>query len=295
MNIAIVANPTSGKGSSAAAADVVEARLAAAGHGVTRLQGLDGPDASRLCRSAVSDAVDAIVAVGGDGMSHLALQACAGTSTALGIVPTGTGNDLARALGLPLGDPAASAELLVHGAVRSIDAVTCSQQWYGCVLGVGFDGAVNDRANRMRWPRGRRRYDLAVLAELVRYRPVPFHLTLDGDTREVVDAMLIAVGNAPSYGGGMRVCPGAVLDDGLLEVVVVGPMTRRHFLRMFPKVFAGTHVNDPAVTVHKAREVRIDGPARATAYADGELLGVPPLVCTARPAALRVIGVPTGT
>lgn len=294
MNIAVVVNPTSGRGRSAAAADVVESRLVTAGRGVTRLVGLDGPDATRLCHAAVADGVDAVVAVGGDGMAHLAMQACAGTSTALGIVPTGTGNDLARALGLPLGDPAASADLLVRGAARAVDAVICSQQWFGCVLGVGFDGAVNDRANRMRWPRGRRRYDLAVLAELVRYRPLPFRLTLDGEVRQV-EAMLVAVGNAPSYGGGMRVCPGAVLDDGLLEVVVVGPMTRRHFLRMFPRVFAGTHVSDPAVTVHQAREVGIEGLATATAYADGERLGPPPLVCSARPGALRVIGVPGGT
>jgi diacylglycerol kinase (ATP) len=294
MRAALVVNPTSGKGRATAAADIVVAGLTAAGHTVDRLVGADGADAERLCRQAVSNDADAIVAVGGDGMAHLALQACAGTATALGIVPTGTGNDLATALGLPMGDPRASTALLVEGAVRTIDAVRCGEAWWACVLGSGFDAAVNDRANRMRWPRGRRRYDLAILAELRSYRPGHFVLDIDG-MRAEVDAMLVALGNAPSYGGGMKVCPDAKLDDGLLDVVVVGPLTRRRFLRLFPRVFAGTHVADSSVTVFRGREVSLSGPPTATAYADGEPMGPLPLTSTVEPGALRVIGVPPGT
>jgi diacylglycerol kinase (ATP) len=293
-NWALVVNPTSGKGRSLAAADVATAGLVAAGHTVERLVGTDGQDAERLCRTAVAKGADAIVAVGGDGMAHLALQACAGTATALGIVPTGTGNDLATALGLPKADAMASTRLLVTGAVREVDAVRCGEAWWACVLGTGFDAAVNDRANRMRWPRGRRRYDLAILAELRSYRPRRFVLEIDG-LRTEVDAMLVALGNAPSYGGGMKVCPGAVLDDGLLDVVVVGPLTRRRFLRLFPRVFAGTHITDPSVTSYRGREIRLDGPANATAYADGEPMGPLPLTSTVVPGALRVIGVPPAT
>jgi diacylglycerol kinase (ATP) len=161
-------------------------------------------------------------------------------------------------------------------------------------LGVGFDGAVNDRANGMRWPRGRRRYDLAVVAELRTYRPGRFTLELDG-VRSDVDAMLIAVGNAASYGGGMKVCPDASMTDGLLDVTVVGPMSRLRFLRLFPQVFRGTHVANPEVTVARAREVRIEGPAGTNAYADGEPIGALPLTCAVRPGALRVIGAPRGT
>jgi diacylglycerol kinase (ATP) len=273
---------------------VVQSRLEAAGMTVERLVGTDGTDAERLCREAVAGGADALVAVGGDGMVHLALQACAGTPTPLAIVPTGTGNDLARALGLPVGDPAASADLVVAGAVRTIDAVRSGDAWWACVLGTGFDAAVNDRANRMRWPRGRRRYDLAILAELGSYRPGRFVVEVDG-VRTDVEAMLVAVGNAPSYGGGMKVCPDARLDDGLLDVVVVGPLSRWRFLTLFPRVFAGTHVAHHSVTSHRAREVRIEGPATATAYADGERLGVPPLLCTVHPGALRIIGAPAGT
>jgi diacylglycerol kinase (ATP) len=292
MRLSLVVNPTSGKGRATAAADIATAGLTAAGHTVDRLVGVNGTDAERLCRVAVGNQVDAIVAVGGDGMAHLALQACAGTATALGIIPTGTGNDLATALGLPIGDPTASTALLVKGVVRDIDAVRCGDAWWACVLGTGFDAAVNDRANRMRWPRGRRRYDLAILAELGSYRPRHFVLEIDGLQTEV-DAMLVALGNAPSYGGGMKVCPGAKLDDGLLDVVVVGPLTRRRFLRLFPRVFAGTHIVDPAVTVYRGREVTVSGPA--TAYADGEPMGQLPLTSTVAPGALRVIGVSSGT
>jgi diacylglycerol kinase (ATP) len=292
MRFSLVVNPTSGKGRAAAAADIATAGLTAAGHTVDRLVGVDGADAERLCRVAVANDVDALVAVGGDGMAHLALQACAGTATALGIIPTGTGNDLATALSLPVGDPAASTALLAGGEVRSIDAVRCGDAWWACVLGTGFDAAVNDRANRMRWPRGRRRYDLAILAELRSYRPGHFVLEIDG-MRAEADAMLVALGNAPSYGGGMKVCPDAKLDDGLLDIVVVGPLTRRRFLRLFPRVFAGTHVTDPSVTVYRGREVRLSGPA--TAYADGEPMGPLPLTSTVQPGALRVIGVPHGT
>lgn len=292
--LALVVNPASGKGSSAAAADAVQERLTAGGVAVQRLVGVDGPDAERLCRGAAAGGVDGIVAVGGDGMAHLALQACAGTETGFGLVPTGTGNDLARALGLPTADPAASADLLLHAPTRRVDAVRCGSRWYGCVLGVGFDGAVNDRANRMRWPRGRRRYDLAVVAELRTYRPGRFTLHLDG-VRSDVDAMLIAVGNAPSYGGGMRVCPDASVTDGLLDVVVVGPMSRTRFLRLFPQVFRGTHVANAEVTVARARQVRVDGSPGTNVYADGEAIGALPLTCTVEPGALRVIGAPPAT
>jgi diacylglycerol kinase (ATP) len=294
VKVALVVNPTSGKGRAGSAADIATAHLSAAGVEVERLVGSDGPDAERLCRAAVTAGVDAVVAVGGDGMAHLALQSCAGTTTALGIVPTGTGNDLANSLRLPVGDPAASAALIARGEVRTVDAVRCGDRWWACVLGTGFDAAVNDRANRMRWPRGRRRYDLAIVAELRTYRPGRFTLEIDG-VRSEADAMLVALGNAPSYGGGMKVCPGALLDDGLLDVVVVGPLTRRRFLRLFPRVFAGTHIDDSSVTVFRGRQVRLDGPAGATAYADGEPMGHLPLTSTVAPGALRVIGVPAGT
>lgn len=289
MRVALVVNPTAGKGRAAAAAE--QARAALAGDDVRQLVGRDAAEALHLCRQAVADGVDVLVAVGGDGMAHLALQAVCGTSTAFGLVPAGTGNDLARGLGLPL-DVASAAARLREPAV-AVDAVrTDAGVWWACVLGAGFDAAVNDRANRMSWPRGRRRYDLAVVAELRSYRPLPFVLHLDGERLEA-EAMLVALGNAPSYGGGMKVCPGAVMDDGLLDVMIVGPMSRTLFLRLFPKVFAGTHVEHPSVRVLRAASVRLEAPS-ANAYADGEPLGPLPVSSTVVPGALRVVGARPG-
>jgi diacylglycerol kinase (ATP) len=154
------------------------------------------------------------------------------------------------------------------------------------VLGSGFDSMVNERANRMSWPSGRSRYNLAIVAELRTFRPVPYTLELDGEAWET-EAMLVAVGNGPSYGGGMRVCPGARLDDGLLDITVLGPISKPEFLRVFPTVYKGTHVRHRAVTVRQAREVVLTSPG-VTAYADGERVSELPVRCHAVPDAVHV-------
>src|SRR3954452_1877095 len=169
-NIALLVNPTAVKGRAArVAADVTE-RMRQGGANVAILVGTDAAHAQALARQAVDDGVDAVVALGGDGMVHLALNVVAGTSTPLGIIPAGTGNDLANTLRLPAKNPVAAAGVVIDrlagGGPRAMDAVRVGEKWFGCVLGAGFDSRVNDRANRMSWPRGRRRYDLAMLAEL---------------------------------------------------------------------------------------------------------------------------------
>jgi diacylglycerol kinase (ATP) len=224
-------------------------------------------------------------------MVHLALNVVAGTPTPLGIIPAGTGNDLAATLRLPTKDPVVAAGVLMDrlagGGPRPMDAVRVGDKWFGCVLGAGFDSRVNDRANRMTWPRGRRRYDLAMLAELRVFQPLPFVLELDGERWET-DAMLVAVGNAKSYGAGMMVTPHAEVDDGLVDVVVLGPVSKPEFLKTFPRVFKGTHVTHPAVTVRRARVVSLSSPG-VTAYADGEFLADLPITCETVAGAVRVL------
>jgi diacylglycerol kinase (ATP) len=146
---------------------------------------------------------------------------------------------------------------------------------------------VNERANRMRWPRGPRRYDLAVFAELSALRPRPLVLTVDGDRREL-EVTLVAVGNGPQYGGGMRICPAARLDDGMFDVTVVGPVSRADLVRLKPRVRTGRHVEHPAVQVVRAREVRLESPD-VVAYADGERVGPLPLTMACVRSALRVV------
>ncbi|WP_236827538.1 hypothetical protein [Blastococcus sp. MG754426] len=156
------------------------------------------------------------------------------------------------------------------------------------MLCCGFDSAVTDRANRLRWPRGRRRYDLAVLAELARLRPYEVTLALDGVTR-TLPATMVAVGNTAWYGGGLRMCPGADYADGLFDVTVVGPVSRRELVRTRPRLADGTHVEHPAVTVHRAARVELSC-AGVSTYADGELVAPLPAVTECVPGALTVVG-----
>jgi diacylglycerol kinase (ATP) len=208
----------------------------------------------------------------------------------LGVVPAGTGNDFARALGLSLDDPMAGVDHLASGAARQVDLGRVAGRWFGAVLGSGFDSMVIERASRMTWPRGPSRYNLAMIAELRTFRPVPFELDLDGEVWRT-EAMLVAVGNSASYGGGMRVCPDASLEDGLLDVMVLGPVSKLEFIRVFPKVYKGTHVHHRAVTVKRARVVSISA-FGATAYADGERVATLPVTCEAVPNAVHVLAPP---
>ncbi len=181
------------------------------------------------------------------------------------------------------------------GAVRVIDAARHVPEspgqptpgWFVGVLGAGFDAKVNERANAWRWPRGRMRYNLAIARELPVFKPLPYVLELDGERVEA-NAMLVAVGNGPSYGGGMQVCPDAELDDGLLDVMIVDQISIPEFLKVFPKVYSGAHKDHPAVTIRRARQVRLSTPG-IVAYADGERFAPLPMSCEVVPGALRVL------
>jgi diacylglycerol kinase (ATP) len=289
--VAVLVNAVAGRGRAARALPSVTAALGGAGVTPRLLTAADRDDAERQTAAAVADGVAAVVALGGDGAAHAALQAVAGTGTPLGLLPAGTGNDLALALGVPA-DPVRAAQAvaadLATGSVRLIDAVRTGNRWWATVLCCGFDSAVTDRANRLRWPRGPRRYDVAILAELARLRPREVALTVDGvdSQREVT---LVALANTPWYGGGLRIAPGADPADGLLEVVVVGPISRRELVRTRPRLAAGTHVDHPAVTVLRGREVSLHGAGLST-YADGEPLCALPAVSVCVPGAVGVVG-----
>ncbi|MFD7245978.1 diacylglycerol kinase [Streptomyces massasporeus] len=290
--ITLFVNPTAGRGRGARAAQPAASALRAAGFSVRTVLGEDAADALVRARAAVEAGTGALIAVGGDGMAGLALRAVAGTRTPLGLVAVGTGNDFARALGLPVREPAAAgrmiADALKCGRIRDIDLGQVGDRWFGTVLASGFDSRVNDRGNRMRWPTGRLKYDLAMIGELAAFRPVPYRIRLDDEVLEV-EATLVAVGNGSSYGGGMRICPGADLTDGLFDVTVVGDCSRATLLRVFPRVYRGTHVDHPKVTVLRAAHVEIAAEG-VTGYADGEPLGPLPLSARCVRGGVRVVG-----
>lgn len=289
--VSLLVNPTAGKGRGGRIAAAVAARLTSRGIDVDLVAGADAGEALDLARKAIQNDVPALVALGGDGMVHVALQAVAGTQVPLGIIPAGTGNDLAATLGLPA-DPMRAADVVAEQLAggtggRPIDLARVGDLWYGAVLGAGFDSQVNDRANRLSWPKGRMRYNVAILAELGVFKPLPFRITLDGELLET-DAMLVAVGNGRSYGAGMRITPDASVTDGLLDIAVIGSISKLDFLRTFPKVFKGTHVSHPAVTMRRAKVVRLESPG-VNAYADGEFAAALPVTCECVPAAVRVL------
>lgn len=286
MHAVVLTNPSAGKGRGARVRDLAVPLLHGAGWRTSTIAGRDASDALQLAHRAVADAPDVLVVCGGDGMVNIGLQAVAGSQVPLGVLPAGTGNDFARATGLPLRDAAAAAGRLVHGAPRTIDLARVGERYYGCVLAAGFDAVVNERANRMRWPRGPLRYNLATLAELRVFEPLSYVLELDGVERRV-DAMLVAVGNGPSFGGGLRITHGAELDDGLLDVVLFKPVGKMELVRTFPKLYDGSHVDHPQYERHRVRKVTVAA-AGVVGYADGERFGPLPLTVECVPGAAEV-------
>ena len=285
--LVLLTNPAAGKGNGLRTAAIALPRLEEAGFSVRQLAGRDADEALNLARACVADGVETLVVVGGDGMVHIAAQALAGSDTVLGIIPGGTGNDVARYLDIPRKDPQAAADVVVGSHVRTIDLARVGATYFVTVLAAGFDSRVNERANAMRWPRGQMRYNLATLAELRVFEPLPYVLELDGAVRRV-DAMLVAVGNGPSFGGGLRITHGAVLDDGWLDVVIIKPMSKLELVRTYPKLFTGKHVTHPQYEHHRVRQVSVAAPG-IVAYADGERLGSLPMTVDIAPDALRVL------
>lgn len=291
--LGLIVNPTSGRNSGRRIGLEALTLLRAAGTEVLDLSAADARGALEHGRAAIADrAVDAIVVAGGDGMVHLGANLCAGTDVPLGVIAAGTGNDIARELGLPVRDAAKAVERILHGRTRLVDAgrlVTAAgeERWFAGVLAAGFDAVVNERANQWRWPKGPMRYNLAIMRELPVFRPLPYVLTLDGQRMDT-EAMLVAVGNGPAYGGGMRVTPDAAFDDGLFDVLVLHRIPVHEFLRVFPKVFTGAHTGHPAVEIVRARTVRLE--ARGiVAYADGERFAPLPVDLEVVPGALSVL------
>ena len=287
MTIALLTNPTAGKGKGARAREEALARFRAAGRDVISMEGRDADEALDLARQAVADGAESLVAVGGDGMVHLALQALAGTGVPLGIVPAGTGNDVARYFDIPRKDAGAAADRILAGEQRVVDLARSGTKHFITVLAAGFDAIVNERANRMTWPKGQMRYNIATLAELRVFEPLPYTLDLDGESISL-DAMLVAVGNGPSFGGGLRITEGAILDDGLLDVVIIKPMSKPSLIKTYPKLFKGTHVTHPQYEHHRVRSVTVAAPG-IVSYADGERFGALPLTVECAPGALTVL------
>ncbi|MCR2052505.1 diacylglycerol kinase [Actinomyces bowdenii] len=317
MRIALLSNPCSGRGRHARADDEARLRLMRAGHEVLHVRTGSYEQARSAASALMAQDADALVVVGGDGMVHLGLEVVAGTGVPLGIVATGTGNDIARHFGLPSRDVAVCTRIIDAalsgrtgtGRVLAVDAMRATRpdgtvvagehQWSLAVVSAGFDAAVNARANLMTWPAGEGRYLRAVMAELAALAPYGYRITTDSGTWEG-PALLAAVANTRYFGGGMDLAPQADACDGMLEVLRLDPVGRVRLLGLLRRLLAGTHLDSPHVHLERTASVTIEALDERTGqdhglrppprpYADGEPLAPLPLRLSAVPQAVRLL------
>jgi len=220
------------------------------------------------------DTCQGVIAVGGDGLAHLVMQLVVPRSIPFTVIPAGTGNDFVRALGWSLLSITKQLDCVTREEPKSIDLGIVDSEWFGAILSTGFDSVVNEKANRMNWPKGPMKYNAAIALELPKFKPMHYSIGLDEKIIET-EAMLIAVANGSSYGAGMLVCPDARMDDGLFDVMVLRPVSKLEFIKVFPKVFNGAHIDHPKVDIYRSKRVSLMAPA--IAYADGERVGTLPV------------------
>lgn len=292
--LALVVNPAAGRGRARRLLPRVTTALFEAFPGValTVHEATSFDEARSACVAAVASRPDGLLVMGGDGMAHLGLNACATTDVPLGVIPAGTGNDFCRGVGLP-GRWQDAVTTVAGGRTRAIDLMlvegataTGEPEYVGSVVSTGFDEKVNHRANRLPISFGAPSYAWAVLVELRRFAPLRYRLVID-ETPRTLDAILVAVGNAGVFGGGIRVCPDADVTDGELDVTIVHPAGVGTLVKAFPSLYRGGIKAVPVVETLRAREVVVDGDD-LWSMADGEVLGRVPLTCRAVQGALRI-------
>jgi diacylglycerol kinase (ATP) len=294
MRIGLAVNPTAGGNNGAAVGETVRSLLANSAHEVIELTGTTFEDArAKITAAITSRQIDRLVLVGGDGMAHLGVNVCANTTVAMSIVPAGTGNDSAGIFGMPMNDPAAATRLILDSlhTPKVIDAIeivhSLGKTWAIGSASAGFDALVNARANKMSWPAGPMKYYLAMLLELASFKAIRYRSKIDGVAKEF-EAMLCVVSNSGVFGGGMLVVPEASVTDGKLDLLILNKISRFKLVKIFPRVYKGTHVTDPAVELLKASKVEIAADGMPI-YSDGEYVGQAPFTATVVPGALLVI------
>lgn len=291
MRAALVVNPTSGRRRGDTIARHAADALTESGWDVREIRADTGRDArASLERLLDRSEIDRLVVVGGDGALHPLLPVALDHQLPLAIVPAGTGNDVARHLGLD--HPDTAIEALRGNNIREVDLIEVAgrgvpTRHVATVVASGFDSKVNERADAMTWPRGNMRYSRAVLAELRAFQPLTFSITADGHTLER-EAMLVAIANMPSFGGGLRIAEGASDDDGELDIIVIHKVSKLRLIRVFPMLYEGTHIELPEVERIRAREVTWSSDG-IVGYGDGERLGPLPLTARILPRALRLV------
>ena len=272
---AIVINPTSGHGKGISIGKEAVAFFA---QRKIPYQVFSAPTAQQLKTELGAyldgNSCDGIVSVGGDGLAHLILQLAVPHHIPFAVLPAGTGNDIVRTFGWSLDDIEQHLHRVTTTPPTEIDLGNVDNEWFAAILSTGFDSVVNERANRLSWPKGPQRYNAAIALELPKFKPLTYEITTDTNSF-TTEAMLIAIGNGKSYGGGMYVCPQAQLHDGLFDIMILEPVSKLEFLKVFPRVYSGSHISHPKVRMLRSQRVSLV--ADAIAYADGERIGPAPI------------------
>jgi YegS/Rv2252/BmrU family lipid kinase len=286
--VSLIVNPAAGGGRAGRWLGAVAVALSGhgLGHHVERTRSLDH---ARELALAAAQAGEVAVAFGGDGLIGAVAGALAHSEGVLGILPGGRGNDLARVLGIPL-DPVAACQVLATGVVTRLDLGEAGGRTFVGIASCGFDSDANRIANESRLVRGNLVYAYAAIRALIGWRPARFELALDGGRRHVVTGYSVGAANSKAYGGGMYAAPAAELGDGLLDIVTCAQMPKWRFLTsLMPKIFKGTHVQLPEVTVLRAAAVEVAADRQFTMYADGDPIAELPVTVRALPGAVRAI------
>ncbi|HWT25511.1 MAG TPA: diacylglycerol kinase family protein [Solirubrobacteraceae bacterium] len=284
--VCVIVNPSAGRGRAARLLPRVEQALRAheLAFRVERTRSL--AHARELARSA-RERGEIAAAMGGDGVLSAVAGELRGTDGVLGVLPGGRGNDFARKLGIG-SDPAAACAVLAHGRERAVDVAEIGGRTFLGIASAGLDSDVQEIANATRVPLGRLVYLFATVRALASWRAARWHVVVDGETH-AFRGYSVAVANSGVYGGGMYLAPDAALDDGLLDVVLLGDKPRTRFLVTLPKVFRGTHVHDARLVLLRGREVTFSADRPFVAFADGDPAAALPATATVAHRALRVL------
>ena len=283
----IIANPRAGHGRGSRSLQELHDAIRRRGLDCTPVLTEHPGHATRLARRAAEAGEPRIAVLGGDGTISEAVNGLVGSDTVLGVIPTGTGNDIARSLGLPIGDVEAALEIAREGAPRAIDVGHERDRHFVSVLGIGFPSIVADEANRVRWLRGSPAFFFAVYKGLHRLRAVPLEIHLDTGTIEM-ECVAVLVQNTPYTGGGLLMAPEADVDDGILDVVLVDDIGKLGLMINFPRVYHGGHFSHPSFTAHRTRSVRVRASEPLPKMFDGDLCGRTPLEAEVVPDGVRI-------
>ncbi len=264
--IRFLVNPSSGRGAGARHLDRL--RILASKYGAGLAVSRTASDLPMQAYRAAEDGVERLIVVGGDGTMHFALQGLAGSDCALGVVPLGSGNDLAGSLGVPAKLDEA-VERAITGPIRKIDLIRVGPMYSVSYLGVGFDSEVTRTANQVKHLRGPLIYAWSVIKTLATFKPPHLRVEHDGGVFEG-KAMFAVAANLPRFGGGMRIAPEASIDDGLLDLVIVREISKVNLLRVFPKVYSGKHASHPAVEILRTRRAVLSIDRSMYLYGGGE-------------------------